>query len=351
MNRKHVRRSALSRRKRLGADLVRKAPASDLRCRHTRRQHAIHSRRRVSATRMPLRIDGALSSLPEPGANTESVRPVAEATYTRARFFAISLPYPQVRGAARSGRRTSVRSDRYCVVRVSGATLSRQLSTHGPSPPASTRTRDGARRRARPSASTRSMIRFPREAIHGSEPAAGVRATPPRGSVPFGGTRPGDRLRVGLPRRHLPLSEFLTLSAASSLRVLAVVFQTASTLRLRPSELFPPGQPPPLSGSRALLSLHRRRAGEPAGFGRSASELYSDRTFDTRRTRLTCRRAAALLVFLLFEVYRNRLRAMASPHVLHLRGRFVQSTNALRAAPQGITADPGTDSGEPIQPP
>jgi hypothetical protein len=139
----------------------------------------------VSAARLPLRIDDALSSLSEPGANTESVRPAAEATRTRARFFVVFLPYPQVRDAARSGRRTSVQSDRHSVIRVSGATLPRQLSTHGPSRPASTRTRDGARRRARPSASTRSMTRDPKEAIHGSEPAVGVRATPPMGFGAF----------------------------------------------------------------------------------------------------------------------------------------------------------------------
>lgn len=51
----------------------------------------------------------------------------------------------------------------------------------------------------------------------------------------------GRSRRAGLPHQHLPLSEFLTLSAVFSRRILVALFHATSAHRLSgPSELFPP---------------------------------------------------------------------------------------------------------------
>jgi hypothetical protein len=83
--------------------------------------------------------------------------------------------------------------------------------------------------------------------------------TPSRGSLPFSEIRYADRSRDGLPHRHHPFSEFLTLSAVCSQHTLAALFHAASARRLSTSRAFPTRASRDAS-RRPMLSCHWTRA-------------------------------------------------------------------------------------------
>lgn len=68
--------------------------------------------------------------------------------------------------------------------------------------------------------------------------ASSASRSPSRGSLPFSEIRCADRCRDGLPHRHLPLSGFLTLTAAWSQHTLAALFRAASARRLSDLQSF-----------------------------------------------------------------------------------------------------------------
>lgn len=118
----------------------------------------------------------------------------------------------------------------------------------------------------------------------------------------------------GLPHRHLPLTGFLTLSAASSSRTLAALFRAASAHRLRDlKELFRQSQRRRLSTSHTLLPLDTAPESQPRGRGNTtlwqqssnstlATEHCSGLTFDTSGSGRPLLEATALLAFVLSKV-------------------------------------------------
>jgi hypothetical protein len=77
--------------------------------------------------------------------------------------------------------------------------------------------------------------------------------------------RPGDRC-VGLPRRHHPLSEFFTLSAASSHPGLVAFFRATSAHRISVSRAFPARPAAAPLGARCSLAVSAS-----SGFSRASS--------------------------------------------------------------------------------
>jgi hypothetical protein len=188
--------------------------------------------------------------------------------------------------------------------------------------------------------------------VHGHEPAVGVRTTPPMGFGAFRRSQLRRSLRAGLPRRHLPLSEFLTLSAVSSLRNLVAVFQATSARRLSAFRAF--SARPAASSLEVACSL----VVEPA-WHRVCGAMHD---FDLRALLrpnvrhpsshdLRCRRAAALLAFLLSEACRCRLSAKRLPSRASLTKSLRLHVAPSCVAPQGVADGPGTDFEKSIQPP
>jgi hypothetical protein len=122
-------------------------------------------------------------------------------------------------------------------------------------------------------------------------------------------------LRVGLPPRHLPLSEFLTLSAVLSHRRLVALFHATTTHRLQASRAFP-AQPAVTPFGVRYSRAVRVELCRACAWLDSRPRLQSVAP-TTRPTPsgglLTCWRAAALLAFLPFEVYRTMPRDRDPP--------------------------------------
>lgn len=172
-------------------------------------------------------------------------------------------------------------------------------------------------------------------------------ATPSMGFVASRRSRRSDRCD-GLPHRHLPLSEFLAPSAACSHCHLVVIFHTTSAHRLSDLQSFSRTVSRVVS-RRPLLSC---RLMSHMPFGQRTSRLQSFPPTgrpSLASTLCTSTRAAALLVFPLFEVlWKSLRRAEALPsHAFRRRAR-----EGLAAGISGYRAQrPGHGSGESRRPP
>jgi len=212
-------------------------------------------------------------------------------------------------------------------------------------------------RTKRPSASTPDLARIPKDPGPIGRARSRHKRRLPWGSAPFDGINDRDRYRAGLPRRHPPLSGFLTLSAASSPGRLVALFHATSVHRLSAFRASPVRPAVASLDARCSLAVGERRklrANPARAAYHSASEPCSGRTSVTRPDGVSVGRAAALLAFLLSEVYRTRRpdnvlpsRASSPPMV----AKWVQGTTEDQLRLRVSTIEPGSDSEESLQPP